>query len=520
MNINLNPKLLKPLIIIASCLVVAIIAVTIFAVVSKTPKSTGDNSSNISVSAPSSSVIGNSDPNSSENSSNITNGSSQNHLVNSSTPTNSNASVNNSSSNTNTSVNNSSSNTNSSVNNSSSSTSTNANPNTSSSKPQPSITVTSKPTPSNPSSNPTQSNSSSKPEEEIKYIDYDFKYLNNTYYKLINDKKLTVAFIGGSVTEGTGAKNPTTDSWPRKICEKLTAEYGANVIEKKQSIGGTGSYLGAFRYTHDVAPLNPDLLFVEFAINDKYNGESYDQVVKNSESIIRKAYEINPKIDIVYVLTFDKARKDADYDQLRAHKDVAEKYGLLCINLRELLGPTIEFPTYYDGDVHPNTSGYKIYASTIYDELMKHMPRKRDGIAKTTLKENSLPDPISNYYKNLNFVPSQKIDLTNIKNWKHSASNFSYIGKKYGGYISATKSGAKFVIKFTGDEFALLYNAAPTMGIIEVSVDGGAPVSINAYKAYSNPPIKRIPVSGNKKQTVTITLKGNKEFQIAAYMYN
>ena len=486
MSIDLNPKLLKPLIIVAACLVVVIIAVTIFAVISNTSNKTEANSSNISASAPQSSVSSNNTVTSAESSAkqnSSANNSLQSNTANS-TPVTNNSSIN---------------------------TTVSSDTTTSSSKPQYSISVNSK---------PVQSEEAESKEEPVKYIDYDFKYLNNTYYRLTKDKILKIAFIGGSVTDGTGADNPSTDSWTRKICDSLKSEYGASVIEAKQSIGGTGSYFGAFRYTHDVGSLNPDLLFVECAINDCYKKDSYEQVVKSSESIVRKAYEMNPKIDIVYVLTFDKSRKDADYEQLRAHKDVAEKYGLLCINLRELLGPTMEFGMYFSDDVHPNTEGYKLYASTIYDELTKYMPRKRAGIAKTTLKEKTLPNPISDYYKNLKLIPSQEIDLSKSEKWEFHSSAFSYIGKKYGGYISANQADSKLVIKFKGDEFALVYNAAPEMGIVEVSVDGGAPTTINAFNTYSNPAIQRIAVSGNKEHTVTVTLKDDKEFQIAAYTYD
>lgn len=481
----MNPKLLKPLIIVAACLVVVIIAASIFAVVSMSPKNKENSSSNASTAAPSATYTSVVSSESSQKENSAANSSSQNSTV-SSRPTQSTPSK----------------------------TTTTSGNNTTSSKPQYSISVNQKPVQSEESS----SNASS---EKVTYIDYKFKKLENTYYHLTKDKILKIAFIGGSVTDGTGADNPSTDSWTRKICDKLKAEYGASVIEEKQSIGGTGSYFGAFRYAHDVGRTNPDLLFVECAINDCYKKDSYDQVVKSSESIVRQAYARNPKIDIVYVLTFDEHRKDADYEQLRAHKDVAKKYGLLCINLRELLGPSIEFGAYYSDDVHPNTEGYALYASTIYDELMKYMPRKRAGIAKAKLKERtSFPEPLSDYYKNPTLVPSNEMDLPASTKWEFKSDAFSYIGKKYGGFVSANEDGAKLTINFKGNEFALVYNAAPTMGTVLVSVDGGAPITLDAHRDYSNPAPLKIPVSGNKEHTVTITLKGDKEFQIAAYTYN
>ncbi len=380
------------------------------------------------------------------------------------------------------------------------------------------ITVQSKP-----ESSQEVSSSSDQKEENIKYIKYNFKHLANTYAKLTQDKSLRVGFLGGSVTDGTGATNAATDGWPRLVCKSLAEEYDAFVDERRQSIGGTGSYFGAFRYTTDIGDTSkkqPDLLFIEFAINDNYIGDSYEQVVKNSESLIRKAYSLNPKMDIVYVLTFDKGRRLEDYEQLRAHKDVAAKYGLLCINLREILGPTIDFSANYSDDVHPNTAGYQTYANEIIFRLMECMPQRSEGIAKVTPKNKTLPKPMSDYYKNLKLVKSSDIDLKKSKNWKHEDIDFSYVGRRYGGLVSASKNGAKLVIKFKGDEFALVYNGGPDMGKVDVSIDGGEAIEINAFMNYNNPRIKRIPVSGSGEHTVTVTLKGNKTFHLGAYTYD
>ncbi|MBQ4137612.1 MAG: hypothetical protein IJD67_05815, partial [Clostridia bacterium] len=39
------------------------------------------------------------------------------------------------------------------------------------------------------------------------------EYLQNTYYRLTNDKKLNIVSVGGSVTDGYGATDQNTKSW-------------------------------------------------------------------------------------------------------------------------------------------------------------------------------------------------------------------------------------------------------------------------------------------------------------------
>lgn len=366
--------------------------------------------------------------------------------------------------------------------------------------------------------------SSSEGDDSVKTIDYNFRYLANTYSKLTKDKKLTVGFLGGSVTEGTGASSPERDSWARLICNNLRNDFDATVVEKRMSIGGTSSFLAAFRYEYDFGSTKadqPDLLFIEFAINDYYDEYTYDQVVRNSESLVKKALSLNPKMDIVYVLTFDNNTKNSDYDQLRAHKDVAQKYGFLCINLRDILGPVADFKNDYSDNVHPNTNGYKVYAKEIYRKISACMPSLSDGIANPQVKNTAVPaTAMSNYYKNMKFITSDKMKFTG-NGWKYENEKFSWTQKgRFGGVVKASTKGAEMNFEFTGDTFAILYNRENGKGSISVQIDGGEVQTLNASTGNQNPKTHEFKVSGSGKHTVKITLNTNAEFQIGAIMYN
>lgn len=68
--------------------------------------------------------------------------------------------------------------------------------------------------------------------------------IGQTLAKLEAGKPVTVAYLGGSITEMNGWRNMTTD-WLRKTWPK------AKVTEVHAAIGGTGSDLGVFRLRHD-----------------------------------------------------------------------------------------------------------------------------------------------------------------------------------------------------------------------------------------------------------------------------
>lgn len=371
-----------------------------------------------------------------------------------------------------------------------------------------------------------KSQTTSKENETVEYVNHNFKYLENSYSKLVAGETLNVTFIGGSITEGMGASS-LDKTWVNIICDKLQTKFGTMIEKNNKALGGTGSYFGAFRYTSEIAPksdVQPDLLFIEFAINDHHNDfATYDAVVKHSESIVRKAYELNPYVDIVYVLTLDLSTKSSNYDALRAHTDVANKYGLLCIKLGDKfyqrLGKDGSDKALMPDGIHPNDAGYKIYADIIEEELFADFPER--GIAKATMKKKTLPSALTDYYKNPNMIYADKIDLSNSSGWTYSSGDFSWIGDRYNGCVKASKAGSKFKFDFNGTHLGLLINRGKGgWGKISVVIDGGEPIIIDAYRPNNDNPYA-LPVADLKsgKHSVEITLT-DKEFQIGGILIN
>src|SRR5580698_5367485 len=85
--------------------------------------------------------------------------------------------------------------------------------------------------------------------------------LPNVLAKLKAGQEVRVGYLGGSITAAPG--------WRVKSLKWLQEQYpAAKLSEINAAIGGTGSDLGVFRAQHDVLQFKPDLLFVEFAVND------------------------------------------------------------------------------------------------------------------------------------------------------------------------------------------------------------------------------------------------------------
>jgi len=139
---------------------------------------------------------------------------------------------------------------------------------------------------------------------------------------------LRVAYLGGSITAQPG--------WRPKSLAWLQQHYPeARLTEINAAIGGTGSDLGVFRLSDDVLAHNPDLLFIEFAVND--GGAPPLQIERCIEGIIRQTWKRNPATDICFVYTLaGNMLQDLKSGKLPrsevAMERVASHYGIPSIN--------------------------------------------------------------------------------------------------------------------------------------------------------------------------------------------
>lgn len=122
--------------------------------------------------------------------------------------------------------------------------------------------------------------------------------LENTLYKLKIENKLTLGFFGGSITEGAGASDAEKTSWRGAVTEWFRERYPDHEINAIQgAVGGTGCEMGIFRLDRDLLSGKPDLVFIEFSVNDA--GTDYNEILTNAETILRKIYLADSHTDIV-----------------------------------------------------------------------------------------------------------------------------------------------------------------------------------------------------------------------------
>lgn len=122
--------------------------------------------------------------------------------------------------------------------------------------------------------------------------------LPNFFAKVEKGAEVRIGYLGGSITAQEG--------WRPKTLAHFQKSYPkAKISEINAAIGGTGSDLGVFRLKQDVLDHKPDLLFVEFAVND--GGTSPLQIFRCMEGIVRQTWRTLPECDICFVYTVTEA---------------------------------------------------------------------------------------------------------------------------------------------------------------------------------------------------------------------
>ena len=83
---------------------------------------------------------------------------------------------------------------------------------------------------------------------------------------------MTLAYIGGSITQGAGAIPIDHQSYAYRSYQSFAEHFGTgrNVHFVKAGVGGTPSELGMLRFDRDVlrdGTVKPDIVVVEFAVS-------------------------------------------------------------------------------------------------------------------------------------------------------------------------------------------------------------------------------------------------------------
>ncbi|MCD8073679.1 MAG: SGNH/GDSL hydrolase family protein [Lachnospiraceae bacterium] len=201
--------------------------------------------------------------------------------------------------------------------------------------------------------------------------------------------KLTIGFLGGSITQGSLSSTPQTCyaylvySWWKENFPMADVSY------VNAGIGATTSQFGAARVGEDLLSYKPDVVFLEFSVNDGSNAH----FLETYEGLVRRVLsdETAPAVVLIYNVCYDNGASA----QLM-HAKVGRHYDLPGISMQssiypELLAGRIENRAITPDDLHPNDAGHELVASVItcYLETVRERMEASGGQNRAVCENHS-----------------------------------------------------------------------------------------------------------------------------------
>lgn len=312
--------------------------------------------------------------------------------------------------------------------------------------------------------------------------------------------ELRVGYFGGSITAQPGWRVKTLTyfqkAWPQ-----------AKISEINAAIGGTGSDLGVFRLKQDMLDQKPDLLFVEFAVND--GGAPPEQIIRCMEGIVRQTWRALPECDICFVYTVTEALVPAMLDgkfqrSATAMESVADHYGIPTIHMgmevaklakagklewraklpktddeKKALGDKFVFAP---DSVHPHVeTGHKLYHAAIVRSLKPIIDASVKSAAHTLVVALNPKN-----YENAKLAPISAAKLSSgITAVDVKTDDF---GKRWAARLpnlhTGSKPGETISFKFKGSRCALYDLVGPDCGQVIVTLDDQPAKIVPRFDAY------------------------------------
>ena len=209
--------------------------------------------------------------------------------------------------------------------------------------------------------------------------------LRRLFCKAARGEDITIAAIGGSITEGAHAKtwNDTGNNAPQfnssldgekcyfeRIGDWFCAQFpNTKVNTINAGIGATPSFLGTFRLDQMVINHHPDLVLIEFSVND-ISADDFllkNEIFESYESIIRRLLEIG--IAVIIVVTMNQFGNSFQ----SYHLELADHYNIPAISYQNAIFPDGELICNWEyispDDVHPNNVGHAFIGMCVTNYL-------------------------------------------------------------------------------------------------------------------------------------------------------
>lgn len=239
--------------------------------------------------------------------------------------------------------------------------------------------------------------------------------LKNLMKRAANGESLVIGFLGGSITQGSLSSTPKTCyaylvyEWWKKSFPNAAFSF------VNGGIGGTTSHYGGARAWKDVLCYRPDIVTVDFSVNDDAN-EFFEETY---EGTLRRllAAPSAPAVVVLNNVFYDIGKNAQNY-----HNRIADHYGIPHVSIKDTVYPDVESGKIVRADItpdnlHPNDKGHRLVADEIcklLDSIKAEMEEETiageniEGKSTKTEASVLLPAPLTeNAYEHSRLIQIQ-----------------------------------------------------------------------------------------------------------------
>ncbi len=289
----------------------------------------------------------------------------------------------------------------------------------------------------------------------------DTARLKAVFEKARRGEPVTVAAIGGSITAGGQQTKDPANRYIQQVAKWFEGTFPSSKIRfVNAGIGGTNSFYGAMRLQRDVLAEKPDLVIVEWAVNNQAGkdfAESY-------EGVLRQLLRAPGNIAVIELFFMHKDGENAQMWQ----EVLGRHYHLPMVSFRDAWWPELTsgrtlWEDLYADVVHPKDTGHRL-AGRLLGNLLETTLHGQTPPATAT----DLPAPlISDLYENCRFASYASLTPAANNGWTRSADQKFWEGSAAGDSIE---------FEFTGQSLFLGYDfekEQPPQAVF--TIDGGKP---------------------------------------------
>ncbi len=324
--------------------------------------------------------------------------------------------------------------------------------------------------------------------------------LHRAIDKARSGENVTIAYLGGSITEGALAKPQATKCYAAVSAQLFAEKFmqdKSQLTYVNAGISGTPSLLGLTRLEQDVLSKKPDIVFVEFAVNDSTDVGS--RIVY--ESMVRKLLnsETQPAVILIFTLM------DSGYSAQEHMQQIGSHYALGMVSVRDAVQPQIDvgkmtWRDYSSDYAHPTTEGHAFIAELIgnyFDQAEKTAPAPYAVTDKYVFGKS--------WEGLVNILNGDPAIVSQGSFPFGAASCYSYRT----GWVHAAGT-EPLVMKVTGDRmtFAFKQEKTTACGTAEVWVDGKMTLKLPGYgpNAWGNVVTEKLMLGSRGEHTVELRM--------------